>query len=106
MAVVRMRHDFFASALPFPNGRYLDTISPKTQKDNWGVILAALDALQHDCIAGQKMGGWVAIGEGIIAAMWPSGSFMDKRYGVDTSEVDGVRSLQESYNYTSTELGG
>ena len=55
--VIRMRHDFAHSALPFPDGQYLDPKSPGVQRENWSVITAAMNTLQTNCVVGQKTDG-------------------------------------------------
>ena len=94
-AIVRMRDDFFPSALPFPDGRYLDPGAQPSQKDTFHAILAGLDALQLSCISRQKTGGWMTIGENIVAAIWPVGSVIDGQYGMNISETEGRRFLQQ-----------
>ncbi|KAL6714444.1 hypothetical protein ACLMJK_007868 [Lecanora helva] len=95
-AVVRMRHDYFPTALPYPDGRYLNPKSLGKQNARWGEILLALNVVQSKCVSQNKMGGWILIGEGIVASLWPAGSGVDENYGYNATETDGNRFLTET----------
>ena len=97
---MRMRHDFSTTALPLLNGGYLDPEAAGKQTASWNDIIAALQALQLNCVSHEKTGGWMLVGDNIVASIWDSTSLMDAVYGVEASEKDGVRFLQEN----STEI--
>ena len=101
-----MRDDFFTSALPFPDGSYLNTQAQPVQKASFATVLAALDALQLNCVSRQKTGGWTTIGQNMVAAIWSQGSSIDKQYGINISEPEGRRFLEAAPKLNASQLFG
>lgn len=77
-----MAHDFGPTALPYQDGiSYFPTSdAPEIQRGAMREVVSSLDLLLKDCPNGRK-GGWIAMGTGIVAAMWPIGSEIDLQYG-------------------------
>ena len=84
------------NATLFLHNGYLDPLSAGKQTAYWSDIITALNTLQATCVSQEKTGGWMLIGDNIVASIWSSQSRIDAEYGIVESLTDGIRLLREN----------
>ena len=82
--VIRVRRDYANDVLPFapPTAGYLPTSGLPLQTDTWARVYGMANGVLDTCVRREKTPGWGVIGEDIVVAFWPRGSFIDQAYGL------------------------
>ncbi|KAL9128764.1 MAG: hypothetical protein Q9217_002613 [Psora testacea] len=84
-AVVRILRDFADDSLPFapPSTGYLPASGLPLATRTWAEVYALVNGVLDTCVRKQEKPGWAVLGEDIVVAFWPRGSFIDQAYGLD-----------------------